>query len=114
MQITKRAAGLDRTSGERAFWLRLHCEKADSLVVLEESEPDFSNGIMHGHWTFFCPDGRRERRSMQVKMYLPHELQSMIEQCGFEQVRLFGNVTSAPLSLETPRCILVGQKPHAS
>ncbi len=84
---------------------------SNSLVVIEESEVDCVAGMLKSHWNFFLPDGKRTRRLMKVKIYMPYEISSLLQNCGFEEIRLFGNVLSDPITLETPRCICVGRKP---
>jgi len=86
-------------------------ECADSLVVIEESAIDYVAGMIKSDWTFVLGDGQEICRPMEVKMYMPHEVYSLLQQCGFEDLRLFGDVSGDPITLTTPRCICVGRKP---
>ncbi|MDG2053692.1 MAG: class I SAM-dependent methyltransferase [Phycisphaerales bacterium] len=90
---------------------KIEPECADSLVVIEESAIDCVAGMIKSDWTFVLGDGQEICRPMEVKMYMPHEVYSLLQQCGFEDLRLFGNVSGDPITLTTPRCICVGRKP---
>jgi SAM-dependent methyltransferase len=86
-------------------------EDPDGVIVVQESTPDFRRGMIEGAWTFIHPDGRRERRRLSTRMYMPHEIVGMLERCGFERIELYGSVDGEPFGMKTSRCITVARKP---
>ena len=77
----------------------------------EQPVLDFARGMIDSVWTFIHPDGRREQRSISIRMYLPHEIVGLLHGCGFDAVELFGSIKGEAFGLDTPRCIAVARKP---
>jgi SAM-dependent methyltransferase len=91
---------------------RLHrLLQGGEILILRESEIDLPNGTLNQRWTFLLPSGERRVRHSSVRLYLPHELASMARACGFVDPTFHGGVEGEPLSLESPRCILVARRP---
>jgi len=84
------------------------------LIVLHETKPNFLTGMMHSDWKFLYPDGRRVSRSIETRMYLPHQIASMLNASGFTDVELFGSVDGAAFERTSPRCIVAARKPASS
>jgi SAM-dependent methyltransferase len=89
---------------------RVEGERGETLI-LRESSVDLPQGTLDQRWTFLLPDGTRHHRRSAVRLYMPHELAGMLRTCGFEDVRSFGGVGGEPLTLDSPRCILVARRP---
>jgi SAM-dependent methyltransferase len=86
-------------------------ENAPETVLVRESHIDLVAGAIRQRWTFFLPDGsRRERRSV-VRLYLPNQLADMLREVGFADVQFYGDTRAQPLTLDSPRCVLVGTRP---
>lgn len=83
--------------------------KAD-ITMLRESHFDLPRGLLHKRWTFITP-GRRVERTSTLRLYTPDRLATLLEGVGFTELRMFGDLSGAPLSLERPRCIVVGVRP---
>jgi SAM-dependent methyltransferase len=83
----------------------------DGGLVLEEPRADFRRGMIDSTWTFIHRDGRRERRVVSTRMYMPHEIVGLLRRCGFQEIELYGSVEGEPLGFESPRCIAVAQRP---
>ncbi len=81
------------------------------LTMLRESELDLARGLLHKRWTFLAPDGRRVERPSTLRLYLPDRLVALLAGVGFTGVRVFGDLDGSPITLESPRCIVVGQRP---
>jgi SAM-dependent methyltransferase len=81
------------------------------VVMLRESRLDLERGLLHKRWTFVTPDGRRVERPSTLRLYMPDRLVALLAAVGFVDVRLFGGVDGQPLTLDSPRCILVARRP---
>ena len=84
--------------------------RSTRVLVLEAATPDFRRGMIDSEWTFLHPDGRRDRRHVSTRMYMPHEIVAMLERCGFGIDGLYGSVDGEPFELESRRCIVVARK----
>lgn len=80
------------------------------ITMLRESRLDLAAGVLHKHWTFITDQQRLERTST-LKLYTPDRLGALLAQAGFVDLQFFGGLDSAPLSLDRPRCIVVGARP---
>ncbi len=81
------------------------------VVLLRESSVDLGRGLLLQTWTYFLPCGERRVRHSAVRLYLPHVLGQMLHRCGFRDIQFFGDVSGAPLHLDSPRCIVVSRRP---
>jgi len=106
---TMNLPGVLRGFSERVVTRRQTPQGEVSLT--RQSGWDFSRGRLSKLWTFELADGRRLERPSSVRLYLPHALRELLEGVGFVDCRIFGSVRGEPLGLDSPRCILVGQKP---
>lgn len=84
------------------------------LVMLRESRLDLARGLLHKRWTFVLPDGRRLERPSTIKLYSPDRLAALLASVGFEDLRVFGGVDGQPITLDSPRCIIIGRRPSPS
>src|SRR5262249_25017981 len=55
------------------------------LLLIQEPTIDFASGVICGRWTFLAPDGTRQVRTVETRLYLPHELARMFEAVGFRE-----------------------------
>jgi SAM-dependent methyltransferase len=92
--------------------VRRHVDERGETVLLRESEADLAAGALCQRWTFLFPDGRRVVRHSAVRLYLPHALADMLRACGFVDLEFHGGVRGEPLTLDSPRCILVARRPY--
>lgn len=81
------------------------------ILLVRESSLDFDRGRINQTWTYLLQHERKVRQS-SLALLLPHQIKGMLEACGFESIDLYGDTLGSPLSLQSPRCILVGQKPY--
>lgn len=56
------------------------------------------------------PDGREQAFHESVRMYTPDEIEGMLKEAGFTNVRRYGSLKGEPHRAESPRLILVAQK----
>jgi SAM-dependent methyltransferase len=89
---------------------RYHDESGET-VLLRESSVDLAGGALRQQWTFLFPDGQRTIRHSAVRLYLPHVLAQMLSECGFVEIAFQGGVRGEPLTLDSPRCIVLARSP---
>ncbi len=83
------------------------------IVLIRESQLDLAQGSIHKRWTYFLGDGRRVEHDSSVRLYDPVTLARLFMAAGFLKPVIFGNLDASPLTLNSPRCIVVGQKPSS-
>jgi SAM-dependent methyltransferase len=81
------------------------------IALRRESQVLPAEGVMLKRWIYELSDGRCVERHSRVRLYLPHTLVAMLEACGFVDVRLYGDVSGRPLTLDSLRCICVARRP---
>ncbi|MFO0873234.1 MAG: methyltransferase domain-containing protein [Phycisphaerales bacterium] len=81
------------------------------LVILDEPRPDFRRGMIESTWTYLWPDGRRDVRRVRTRMYMPHDLVRLCEGAGLRVVDLLGDPTGRPFDRESPRLLLLAERP---
>lgn len=81
------------------------------LLLLRESRLDLFNGRILKRWTYLLPDERRTIRESSVRLYMPCDLIRLLKSVGFGEVELYGDIYGSALSLNSPRCICLAQKP---
>lgn len=81
------------------------------LILLDEPTLDFAAGMCRATWTLLFPDGRREVRRIETRMYMPHELVALLEGAGFERVELHGSAAGEPFDRLSRRLIAVASRP---
>lgn len=79
--------------------------------ITRRSELDLRGGTLHQIWEFREGDSpATELPRTTTRLYLPRELCGMLEAAGFGVVRLFGSVDGEPLSLDSPRCLVLARR----
>jgi len=71
---------------------------------------DFTKGRIEQDWNYYEGDKYIETKHSSVKLYLPHHIKTMMENCGFNNVEIFGDIEGSGLTENSPRCILIGKK----
>jgi SAM-dependent methyltransferase len=96
---------------QHAMVRRVTGERGET-VILRESAVDLPQGTLRQRWTLHLPGGGRLERSSAVRLYLPHELAALVRAAGFVEVTFAGGVRNEPLTLDSPRCILLARRPE--
>ncbi len=89
----------------------VHDQGPGGAMLVRESSLDLAGGALLQRWTVVRPDGGRQVRHSAVRLYLPHQLAGMLHECGFADVTFHGGVRGEPLSLDSPRCVLIARRP---
>lgn len=80
-------------------------------MLVRESSLDWNQGTLRQRWTILHGDGSRDLRYSTIRLYLPHELGALVRASGFVEEAYHGGVRGEPLTLDSPRCILVARRP---
>lgn len=84
----------------------------DGVTLVRESSLDLAAGVIRKQWTYFLPDGKRVEHETAVRLYDPAMLRKLFTQAGFSDVRFLGDVDASPLTLDSPRCLVIARKPR--
>lgn len=83
-----------------------------SFILLRESELDLAGGVIRKLWTYVLENGKRVIHRSSVRLYDPHTLGEILGKAGFSNIHFFGDHRGGKLTIESPRCIAIGEKPH--
>ncbi|YCM46193.1 class I SAM-dependent methyltransferase [Verrucomicrobiaceae bacterium 227] len=82
-----------------------------TTTLHRQSQIDFHSGQLHKTWDYHLPNGQTVQHETSTKLYPPNQLIALFTQAGFTDTQLFGDLDASALTLESPRCIIVGRKP---
>ena len=81
------------------------------LIMIRESTVDLKEGVLHKRWTYVLPNEQRVTHRTRVRLYMPHRIVELLTQTGFVDITLYGGVDASPLTIDSPRCIIVAHRP---
>ena len=81
----------------------------DGLLVLEERKVTQNWSWVESRWTLISGQ-RRIDLDLSHRLYSAAELSSLLRDCGFEQVAVFGDLGAAPYDERANRLVLVARK----
>ncbi len=84
------------------------------VTLTRTSHYDAVRGVMEKVWRYRLDDGRVVEHQSSVRAYTPPELARLFGDVGFANVRFVGSIRGEALSLESPRCIVIAQKPEVA
>ncbi len=88
-----------------------HLKKDDrDITLIRHSCIDFKRNILQKEWCYFLADGEKIIYESEVCLYQPYQLAYFFEKAGLSNVQIFGDLFGNPLTLDSPRCIVIGQK----
>jgi hypothetical protein len=74
---------------------------------------DLHTSRVHTRVTVVEPDGRRASREFIVRQYTLTELAHMLAAAGLTLVHTWGGFEGAPYTLDSPRLVLLAERPTA-
>ena len=80
------------------------------LKLERTSAIDFFNGRLNKLWVYTLADGEQITHESDTSLYSPEQLITLFFKAGFGEMRLFGDLDSSPLTLDSPRTIICGKK----
>ena len=79
-------------------------------AMVNRNRMDYETGCQHTSRVIITPDGERIERELKVRVYLPHELERMLNIAGMERLGFFGSLDGEPLAPESGRLILTARR----
>ena len=83
----------------------------ERVMVIRESTLDLQGGALNQVWTVKMEGRPDSVRRTSVRLYMPNQLADMLAGVGFTDIRLLGDLSEQPLSMDHARCIAIGRKP---
>lgn len=80
------------------------------LTLIRRSEIDFEREVLLKDWHYFIGGGQEIHHKSTVKLYTPAKLMEFFSDAGFASIQIYGDLDGQALSLDSPRCIVVGKK----
>lgn len=80
------------------------------ITLHKESTVDLERGMFISSWRFVKPHQDEVTKTGESRIYFAKDLCDMLKSCGFSIVSIKGDIFGAPLSLDSPRCIITAQK----
>ncbi len=80
------------------------------VVLTRNCRLNFVTGMIEQQWSYVFVNEKIVRKSF-LKMYLPHQLKLMLEQVGFVDVVIYGDLAENELTSDSSRCLCVTRKP---
>ncbi len=85
-------------------------KKGEECTVTREAFFNLEEGSYASTWEYRYADGRVKRREGKTRLYLPHQLKSMLQGIGFKDVRFYGATDKSKLTIDSPRCLVIARK----
>jgi SAM-dependent methyltransferase len=81
----------------------------NGLLILEEAKlaEDFSS--IDSRW-IFIKDDRRDECSFTLRIYSAAELGELLKSCGFEQLKVYGDLSGSPYDQTAKRLVVLAHK----
>ena len=88
-----------------------HVDK-NGVIYIEEREFEIETSRNHSRVYVLYPDGTRKDFGgwTSLRFYTATELIEMFETAGFEVLKIYGDYDQSELTMDSKRCILLGQK----
>jgi SAM-dependent methyltransferase len=80
------------------------------VLLLRETAIDLATGRMLKDWTYYIDGHLAVQRQSSVRLYMPDAIVTMLHKVGFVDVDLLGDLTGAPVALDSPRLIVLARR----
>ena len=81
------------------------------VTCVRHSNINLEQGLLEQTWQWFAEGQPVDRRCSALRLYMPHQVSEMLLRVGFESIQQLGSVDGQPLSIDSPRLILIARKP---
>ncbi len=85
-------------------------EEEDGTIYLQERKVTKDWSWMDNRWIRITKDGNRQNFTVSHTLYSARELKELLQECGFKDVKAFGNFEGAPFDQNARRLVVVGRK----
>ncbi len=82
-----------------------------SVTIIRESQLDLTKGQLLQEWRWLIDSKPADCRHSALRLYMPHQLSEMLNRAGFVDVSMFGGTDDSPLTMNSPRLLIIGRKP---
>lgn len=106
----KFAVDFMNTYGVLSHFKKEMVKEKGNFKIVRNCTLDFTNGRIEQDWNYYEGNKYIETKHSSVKLYLPHQIKTMMENCGFANIEIFGDINGNKLTENSPRCILIGKK----
>jgi SAM-dependent methyltransferase len=86
-----------------------HWQEEEGVILVEEVEVSKNWGWVETRWVVFSDGEKREFR-VSHRLYSAVELSTLLKECGFERVDVYGDVAGAPYDHTARRLVAVAHK----
>jgi len=83
------------------------------VLLVRESRIDPTTGTLLKDWTYYPEHGDRVTHSSSVRLYDAPTLQRLFQEVGFVDISIVGDLDFSPLSIDSPRCIIIATRPKS-
>jgi len=81
------------------------------VTCVRHSNINLEKGLLEQTWQWFADGQAVDVRKSALRLYLPHQVREMLQRVGFEAIEQLGGIDGQPLSIDSPRLILIARKP---
>ncbi len=85
-------------------------EEEDGTLLLQERKVAKDWSWLDNRWILIAKDGSRKEFDFSHTLYSARELKEMLEECGFKDVKAYGDFKGAPYDQTARRLAVVGRK----
>ncbi len=82
-----------------------------AVTCMRHSNINLEKGLLEQTWQWFVEGQAVDLRHSKLRLYLPHQVGEMLQQVGFEKIEQLGGIDGQPLTIDSPRLILIARKP---
>jgi SAM-dependent methyltransferase len=83
--------------------------RKDNAIILEERKVTQDWSWMEAHWTLI-KDGKVYENTLTHRIYSAAELKSLLKDCGFSEIKVYGDFTGSPYDQNARRLIAVAYR----
>ncbi len=94
----------------RIFQERDWREEPDGTLMLQHRTVTKNWSWLENLWIRITPEGKRHEHMVSHRIYSAAEIKKLFEECGFQDVQIFGNFEGTPYDQEARRLVVRGRK----
>ena len=83
----------------------------ERIDIKRFSSIDIENGMLISEWEYAYPGGNVKKFKGETRTYFANDIKAMLSGAGFKNIKFYGDIDGSKLSIDSPRCIVVAQKP---
>jgi len=80
------------------------------IKLIRVSKIDLEKGMLLSRWIYKYANNKAKELHGETRLYLPVDLKRMFLEVGFKKIKFYGTIKMEKLTINSPRCIIVGKK----